>query len=65
MSRRTEGPIIPAMTCPSPTSKVLLVEDRRRAPESRAATVIRRFRLARLRFDARPAESERHMMADS
>ena len=47
-----------AMTRPSTTSKVRLVEDRRSAPESRAATPIRRYRLARLRFDSRPTPGE-------
>ncbi|HZE04627.1 MAG TPA: hypothetical protein VE127_05340 [Solirubrobacteraceae bacterium] len=46
MSRRTTA------------SKVLLVEDRRSSPESRRDTPIRRYRLARLRFDARPADGQ-------
>lgn len=53
-----EIPIILAVTRPAPTSKVLLVEDRRAAPASRRDTPIRRYRLARLRFDSRPASGE-------
>ncbi len=46
------------MTRPPTASKVLLVADRRTVPESRRDTPIRRYRLARLRFDSRPAEGE-------
>jgi hypothetical protein len=43
---------------PAPSSKVLLVKDRRlESPETRSAGV-RRYRLARLRFDSRPAGSD-------
>jgi len=51
-------PIIPAMTRPITASKVLLVADRRTAPGNRRDTPIRRYRLARLRFDSRPAAGE-------
>ena len=51
-------PIILAMTRPLTASKVLLVADRRTAPASRRDTPIRRYRLARLRFDSRPAIGE-------
>jgi hypothetical protein len=51
-------PIILAMTRPITPSKVLLVADRRTAPESRRDTPIRRYRLARMRFDSRLPDSE-------
>ena len=51
-------PIILAMPRPITASKVLLVADRRPVPESRRDTPIRRYRLARLRFDSRPASGE-------
>ena len=62
MSRRAGIPIILAMTRPITTSKVLLVEDRRNLSDGRRDTPIRRYRLARLRFDSRPARPhpERH-----
>jgi hypothetical protein len=53
-----ERPIILAMTRPITPSKVLLVADRRIAREGRRDSPIRRYRLARLRFDSRPAEGE-------
>jgi hypothetical protein len=46
------------MTRPITASKVLLVADRRTVPGSRRDTPIRRYRLARLRLDARPAGGE-------
>jgi hypothetical protein len=58
MSRRAEMPIILAMTRPIPAAKVLLVQDRRTAPEIRRDTPIRRYRLARMRFDSRLSDSE-------
>lgn len=57
MSRRVEMPIILAMTRPNPAAKVLLVQDRRIAPESRRDTPVRRYRLARTRFDSRLPDS--------
>jgi hypothetical protein len=51
-------PIILVMPRPLTASKVLLVADRRIDPASRRDTPIRRYRLARLRFDARPADTE-------
>jgi len=55
-----EGPrsIILAMTRSATASKVLLVADRRSAPSTRESTPVRRYRLARLRFDPPPAGSE-------
>jgi hypothetical protein len=51
-------PIILAMTRPATASKVLLVEDRRTSPSSRQSTPVRRYRIARLRFDPRLAAAE-------
>lgn len=51
-------PIILGMTRPTTASKVLLVADRRTVPASRRDTPIRRYRLARVRFDSRPAAGE-------
>jgi hypothetical protein len=58
MAMRFEMPNILAMTRPLTASKVLLVQDRRSAPASRRDTPIRRYRLARLRFDSPPAAGE-------
>lgn len=44
-----------AMTRPTP-SKVLLVADRRVATTEPGTTAVRRYRLARLRFDGRAPE---------
>jgi hypothetical protein len=49
--------MILAMPRPITASKVLLVADRRPAASSRD-TPVRRYRLARLRFDSRPAAGE-------
>ena len=43
------------MTRPTTSSKVLLVGDRRGEVDTAAGTPIRRYRLARLRLDSRPA----------
>jgi hypothetical protein len=58
MRARAQIPIILAMTRPTTASKVQLVEDRRTAPVSRRDTPLRRYRLARLRFDSRLSGSE-------
>jgi len=58
MWARVQIPIILAMTRPLTSSKVLLVRDRRIAPAARRDTPIRRYRLARLRFDSPPSEGE-------
>jgi hypothetical protein len=50
--------IIPAMTRPVTSSRVLLVEDRRGGDQARAPVTLRRYRLARLRFHELPAEPE-------
>ncbi len=51
-------PIISVMTRPITASKVLLVADRRPAPATRESGPVRRYRIARLRFDSRPAGGE-------
>ena len=58
MCDECERPIILAMTRPVTASKVLLVADRRTVPASRRDTPIRRYRLARVRLDSRPAGGE-------
>ncbi len=58
MRARAQFPIILTMTRPLTASKVLLVADRRTAPDSRRDTPIRRYRLARLRLDSRPTAGE-------
>jgi hypothetical protein len=47
--------IILLMTAQSRSSKVLLVADRRADSDGPAPAAVRRYRLARLRFDSRPA----------
>ena len=54
----SEMPIMLPMTRSTPASKVLLVADRRVASQGRQTVPIRRYRLARLRLDARAAGSE-------
>jgi hypothetical protein len=51
-------PIMLSMTRPTASSKVLLVADRRADPGEPGAPNIRRYRLARLRFDNRPAGAD-------
>jgi hypothetical protein len=55
MCPEAPGPIMFAMTRSLKTSKVLLVADRRVEPTHDAAAPVRRYRLARLRFDPPPA----------
>jgi hypothetical protein len=50
-------PIMLSMTRPASSSKVLLVKDRR-SEQSESAAVVRRYRLARLRFDSRPTGAD-------
>ena len=47
-----------AMTRPLTASKVLLVADRRTSLAARGSGAVRRYRIARLRFDSRPAGAE-------
>lgn len=44
-----------SMTAPTRSSKVLLVADRRADSDEPGTAAVRRYRLARLRFDSRPA----------
>ncbi len=46
------------MTRPHTASKVLLVADRRADIDEPAAPNVRRYRLARLRFESRPVGSD-------
>ena len=55
MSRLGGAPIILTMTRPTPSSKVLLIADRRDEADPGLGMSVRRYRLARLRFDSRPA----------
>ena len=47
--------MILTMTRPTTSSKVLLVADRRSEADTSSGSPVRRYRLARLRFDSRPA----------
>ena len=58
MYGRARKSIIVAMTRSLTASKVLLVADRRPVPATRESGAVRRYRLARLRFDSRPAGGE-------
>lgn len=49
--------IIP-MTRPARSSRVMLLEDRRGGAATPGSAPVRRYRLARLRFDGPPAEPE-------
>jgi hypothetical protein len=55
MCQGAAEPIILAMTRTAPSSKVLLVEDRRLEHVEPGTAIVRRYRLARLRLDSRPA----------
>jgi hypothetical protein len=48
--------IMLTMTRPIAASKVLLVADRRAASPEPGSAPVRRYRLARLRYDGRPTE---------
>lgn len=58
MCARAQIPIILPMTRPITASKVLLIADRRMPTQSRQTIPIRRYRIARLRLDGRPASAE-------
>jgi hypothetical protein len=58
MSVLALGAIISAMTRPLTSSKVVLVADRRMDGSQPGAVPVRRYRLARLRFDGRPSGSD-------
>ena len=51
--------MILSMTHPPTSSRVLLVADRRSEAEMAGGAPIRRYRLARLRLDGRPADQAR------
>jgi hypothetical protein len=53
MESPAASPIMLAMTRPTKSSKVVLVEDRRSGSEGGAGTPLRRYRLARLRLEGR------------
>jgi hypothetical protein len=48
------APIIPAMSPVPTSSKVILIADRRTDSPATTSTPLRRYRLARLRFETRP-----------
>ncbi len=50
--------MILTMTRPTTSSKVLLVADRRSEADASSGPPARRYRLARLRFDSRPAGAD-------
>lgn len=49
---------MPAMTAPTRSSKVVLVADRRPRTGGGGALPVRRYRLARLRFERRPTDPQ-------
>ena len=51
--------IISAMTRPAATSRMMLLEHRRGGSATEASVPVRRYRLARLRFDGAPADPEK------
>jgi hypothetical protein len=51
------GSIISAMNRPATSSRVLVVADRRPASAESGAAPLRRYRIARLRFDGRTTDS--------
>jgi hypothetical protein len=52
MRNSDAGPIISAMTNTAASAKLMLLEDRRGGSAGGGAAQVRRFKLARLRFDA-------------
>jgi hypothetical protein len=50
------GSMIPAMTRPAALSKVMLLEDRRAGAPPTGSAPVRRYRLARVRPGAAPAQ---------
>lgn len=50
--------MISSMTRPTNSSKVVLIGDRRADADISAGVPIRRYRIARLRFDGRPAGAD-------
>lgn len=58
MAAGAARPIMLSMTRPASSSKVLLVKDRRREQSEPGSALVRRYRLARLRFDSTPARTD-------
>jgi hypothetical protein len=58
MCRLGARPIMLSMTRPTAASKVLLIADRRAEAAEPGTATVRRYRLARLRFDSRPAGAD-------
>jgi hypothetical protein len=58
MCASSSWPIILAMARPLTASKVLLIADRRTTATDRQSGPVRRYRIARLRLDSRPAGEE-------
>ena len=58
MAASAARPMMLSMTRPASSSKVLLVKDRRGEEAEPGAPVVRRYRLARLRFDSRPVGAD-------
>jgi hypothetical protein len=52
------GRMIPGMTQPNRSSKVVLIEDQREIADARGAGSVRRYRLARLRLEARATDPQ-------
>jgi hypothetical protein len=51
--------MILSMTRPAPSSKVMLLEDRRGGTHTPGAAPVRRYRLARLRLEGQPTGSQK------
>jgi hypothetical protein len=51
-------PIMLLMTRPTAASKLVLIADSRGGDAEPATATVRRYRLARLRFDGRPADPD-------
>ncbi len=51
------GAIIPFMTRPATSARVMLLEDRRGGAATTGSAPVRRFRLARLRFEGQHTDS--------
>ena len=47
------------MTRPATSSRVMLLEDRRAGAAAPGSAPVRRYRLARLRFDGQPTDSQK------
>jgi hypothetical protein len=54
-----QAKIMRAMTRPASSSKLMLLEDRRGGTATPGSARVRRYRLARLRLEGRPAGSQK------